>query len=496
MNMHSITNRPPRRISRRGLLGSLLAVPLVSGADNEWRPLFDGHSLEGWKASENTGSWKVVDGLLAADGPRSHLFYVGPVHGAEFKNFELKAEVLTRAGCNSGIYFHTRFQPTGFPDKGFEVQVNNTYVGERNYREHKKTASLYAIRNIYKALVKDEEWFQMHISVRGNRAQVRLNDMLVVDYVQPDPPVTPPHFEGRVIDRGTFALQCHNDGSRAFFRNILVRPLPDELALSDPPAADDTFREILRLNAENYPVVDYHVHLKGGLTIDEALAESRRTGLQYGIAINCGLNFPVSSDEGARNYLDRMRGKPVFVALQGEGREWVKLVSRETIAKFDYVFTDAMTFTDDNGKRMRLWIKEEVGEIKDPQRFIDMYVKRIAGVLENEPIDIYANPTFLPEQIASDYDALWTAERISAVINAAKKNDVAIEINNRYRIPNSTFIRAAKKAGLKFSFGTNNADRMLGRCEYGLSMVKECGLAAGDFFVPRPEGAKPVQRRA
>jgi len=471
-----------REISRRGLLGSLLALPFASGADADWIPLFDGHSLEGWKASENTGSWKVVDGLLAADGPRSHLF-----HNADFKNFEFKADVMTRPGCNSGIYFHTKFQPTGFPDRGFEVQINNTYVGEGSYRENKKSASLYAIRDVYKILAKDGEWFHIRIAVRGNRAQIHLNDTLLVDYVQPDPPVTPPKFDGRIIDHGVFALQCHNDGSRAFFKNLMVRRLPDDLPNSDPPPVDDVYREILRMHAENYPVVDCHVHLKGGLTIQDALAESRRTGVQYGIAINCGLHFPVSDDAGALKFIDSMKGQPVFVALQGEGREWVKLVSKQTIAKFDYVFTDAMTFTDDDGKRMRIWIKDEVGEIKDKQRFMDTYVNRIVGVLNNEPIDIHANPTFLPDQIAAEYDELWTPERMQRVIEAAKKNNIAIEINNRYRIPSAKFIMEAKKAGVKFSFGTNNSDSKLGRIEYGVQMVKECGLRWQDFFVP---GAK------
>lgn len=474
-----------REISRRGLLGSLLALPLASRAGVDWMPLFDGHSLEGWKAGDSAASWKISDGLITADGPRSHLFYTGPVRNADFKNFEFQADVMARPGCNSGIYFHTAFQQTGFPNRGFEVQVNNTYVGEGNYQEHKKTASLYAMRDIYKTLAKDDEWFQIHIAVRGNRAQVRLNGTLLVDYVQPEPPVTPAHFEGRIIDHGTFALQCHNNGSRAFFKNVMVRPLPGDLPNSDPPLVDEIYREILRMNAENYPVVDCHVHLKGGLTIEEALAESRRTGVQYGIAVNCGLSFPIASDAGALKFLDDMKGQPVFLALQGEGREWVKLVSKQTIAKFDYIFTDAMTFTDDNGKRMRLWIKDEVGEIQDKQRFMDMYVNRIVGVLNNEPIDIHANPTFLPDQIAAEYDELWTAERMQPVIEAAKKNNIAIEINNRYRIPSAKFITAARKAGVKFSFGANNSDKNLGRIEYGVKMVQECGLRSQDFFVPR-----------
>jgi hypothetical protein len=277
-----------------------------------------------------------------------------------------------------------------------------------------------------------------------------------------------------------------------------VQPLPDDLpmATDERPVVDEVYRELLRMNAGNFPVVDYHVHLKGGLTLEEALRESRRLGIMYGIAVNCGLGFPVTNDAAAEEFLRSMKGQPVFVAMQGEGREWVKLFSKETIAKFDYAFTDAMTFTDDSGKRMRLWIDDEVGEIPDKERFTEMCVNRILGVLNHEPIDIYVNPTFLPKAVAADYDRLWTPERMQKVIDAAKRNDVAIEINNTYRLPRPAFIKAAKKAGVKFAFGTNNGDRKLGRLEYGVEMVEECGLTWQDIFVPKPDGEKPVQKRA
>ena len=484
-------------ISRRELLASLILLPDALHAEDDWIPLFDGRSLAGWKASENKDSFKIVDGQIAADGPRSHLYYSGGVRNADFKIFELKADVLTRRGANSGIYFHTLFHEGGWPTKGFEVQINNSQKGNADYVERRKTGSLYGVRNVFKTFADDNKWFQLHVQVQAKRVKVRLNDTLLVDYVEPDPPVTFSDMKVPVLDRGTFALQCHDPGSKVFFRNIRVRPLADDLPMAtmERPEVDDVYRELLRMNMGNFPVVDYHTHLKGGLTLEEALAESRRLGIMYGIAVNCGLGFPITNDSGAEEFLNSMKGQPVFVAMQGEGREWVKLFSKETIAKFDYAFTDAMTFTDDHGKRMRLWINEEVGEIPDKQAFMEMYVDRILGVINNEPVDIYVNPTFLPEVIAADYDRLWTPERMQRVIDAAKKNGVAIEINNRYRLPSAAFVKTAKKAGVKFSFGTNNGERELGRLEYSVAMVKECGLEWQDIFVPKPQGEKPVEKR-
>jgi Domain of Unknown Function (DUF1080) len=486
-------------LTRREILAMLLAAPAATRAwaqdSSEWFPLFDGKSLNGWKASEHEGSFKVVDGEIVVHGERSHLFYTGPVHGADFRNFELTAEINTLPDSNSGVYFHTAFQPSGFPAAGFEVQVeNNPPTASTGYQERKKTGSLYGVRNVYKTFARNGEWFRMSILVRGKQVQTRVNDMLVVDYVEPEPPFrADPKFQ-RVINHGTFALQGHDPGSTTHFRNIRVRPLPDTAAplSAERPQVDELYREVIRLGTENVPVVDYHVHLKGGLTVEQALENSRRLGINYGIAINCGQGFPVHSDDSVQQYLDSMKGQPCFIALQGEGREWTTLVSPASVARFDYVFTDAMTFTDDKGKRMRLWIDDEVGSIADAQAFMEMYVGRIAGVMR-EPIDIYANPTFLPRQIASDYETLWTSERRRKVIHAAIENNVAIEINNRYKIPSASFIKEAKAAGAKFSFGTNNAEADLGRLEYPIQMVRECGLVWQDIFVPRPDGQKKIQ---
>ena len=241
---------------------------------------------------------------------------------------------------------------------------------------------------------------------------------------------------------------------------------------------------------------DYHVHLKGDLTLGEALRRSRESGITYGLVINGGLSFPVSTDAGLETFLAEMRGKPVFVAFQAEGREWVRLFSRQALEKFDYVFTDAMTWSDDAGKRMRLWMKDEVGAIPDPQAFMEMLVRRSTAIFADEPIDLYVNPTFLPELLAADYDALWTPARMARIVEGLKSRSIAMEINNRYRIPSAAFIRLAKQAGVKFACGTNNTSSGdLGRNEYCAEMIRVCDLQPKDFWTPPADGQKAVQRR-
>jgi len=246
---------------------------------------------------------------------------------------------------------------------------------------------------------------------------------------------------------------------------------------------DAVATKIEELKKAGYTLVDLHIHLKGGLTVEQAIALSRKNGIQYGIAANCGLKFPISDDAGIERFIAGMKGQPVLVGMQAEGREWTKLFSKEAIAKFDYVFTDAMTIVDHRGKRARLWIKDEVN-IPDKQAFMDLLVKTIVHIITDEPIDIYVNPTFLPEPLAAEYDSLWTPERQSQVIDAAAKRGVAIEISNRLHLPKPAFIKQAKKAGVKFTIGTNNENPTFGRIEYALQMIDECGLTPSDFWLP------------
>ena len=267
------------------------------------------------------------------------------------------------------------------------------------------------------------------------------------------------------------------------------RPAPALGAIADPVSPKPR-GELVGAKA------DYHVHLKGDLTLDGALRQSRESGITYGIVINGGVGFPVNSDAGLEAFLAEMRGKPVFRAFQAEGREWVGQFSRQTLEKFDYVFTDAMTWSDDGGKRMRLWMKDEVGAIPDPQAFMEMLVNRATRIFANEPIDLYVNPTFLPAVLADDYDALWTPARMARIVEGLKSRGIAMEINNRYRIPSAAFIRLAKQAGVTFACGTNNTSAGdLGRNEYCAEMIRVCDLQPKDFWTPPADGQKAVQRR-
>ena len=473
---------------RKSLTASLLLITIavaltVVAAQPESagrKPLFDGNSLAGWKAVEGNAQFKAVNGRIDVAGPGGQLVYTGTDGKADFTDFSLTANVLTHAGANCGIVFDRGLPDVKDSSPGFEVRINNTPAPARNQADLLKTGSLVGLRQQFKSIARDDRWFQLGIRVCGQHVQVTVNHRLVVDYVASG---LKPH--------GTFAIVTHPGHSEALFSDIEVGPAGAD---GDKPlaASDAIDQRIARLQAAGFPLIDFHIHLKGGLTAEQAVANSRTTGIFYGIAANCGLKFPITDDRGIEAYVAKMAEAPAFVGMQAEGREWPTLFSKQAIARFDYIFTDAMTIVDHRGRRARLWMPDEV-DIPDKQAFMELLVRTIVDILDNEPIDIYVNPTYLPVVIAKEYDELWTPERLQKVIDAAARNGVAIEISNKLRLPKADFIKRAKRAGIKFTFGTNNVDGNLGRNEYGLDMIDACGLTWQDMWLPKPDGQKPVQ---
>ena len=183
---------------------------------DEWTSLFDGKTLNGWKASEHPETFSVSKGKITVHGDRAHLFYVGSVNNHNFDDFAFKADVKTTKGSNSGIYFHTEYQKTGWPSKGFEVQINNSYEGD-----YRRTASLYGIENIKESPAKDSEWFTIYIKVVDKKVTIKVNGTTVNTYNEPEN-LKP---DAKSLSSGTFALQGHDPGSKVFYKNIMVKPL-------------------------------------------------------------------------------------------------------------------------------------------------------------------------------------------------------------------------------------------------------------------------------
>ena len=197
---------------------SLFALVLQGRADEGWQSLFDGESLGGWKEAGGRGSFVVKNGEIVAQGkPRGHLFYEGDVNQARFRNFEFKLEVLTRPKANGGVYFHTRYQESGWPKQGIEAQVNATHSDWR------KSGSIYSIVDVKDvAPHRDDVWWEYHIVVRDRKVTLRIDGRITAEWTQPEDWKR----GGKQLGEGTFALQAHDPESVVHFRNLRVKVLP------------------------------------------------------------------------------------------------------------------------------------------------------------------------------------------------------------------------------------------------------------------------------
>jgi hypothetical protein len=204
--------------------------------------IFNGKDLAGWKSNEEKpGCFTVADGALKVSGGRAHLFYMGEDGKAAFTNFELKLKAKTLPKANGGVYFHTQYEASGWPSKGFECQVNSSH------KDARKTGSLYGVADLLvlppgqeppagslvtvirdKAPSTDGEWFDYHIIVKGKTITVKVNGETTVEWTQPDdfdPAQALRGMPGRKLGSGTFAIQGHDPDSTACYKDIQLKVL-------------------------------------------------------------------------------------------------------------------------------------------------------------------------------------------------------------------------------------------------------------------------------
>ncbi len=276
-------------------------------------------------------------------------------------------------------------------------------------------------------------------------------------------------------------------GRAAAVGALTVAPVLSRAADPDkPPAADFDF-----------PLVDWHVHLDNS-TLDKALEISAQRGVKLGIVEHAGTKenqYPVvlSNDRELKEYLAKLEDKPVYKGIQAEWLDWMGCFSKEVLAQLDYVLSDAMTIRGPGGKRTKMW--ERGYETGEKQAFMDRYVDWHVEIMTTEPLDVFANLTWLPASLANEYDSLWTPARMQKIIAAATKYGVALEISASMRIPKIQFLMLAKSAGAKFSFGSNGRYPNMGKLDYSMEMARKLGLKKSDMFTPAPLGQKAVQRR-
>ena len=197
--------------------------PQVSPGD--FRILFDGTGLKGWKHS---GNWIVEDGVITRTGRGGSLVYEAEKIPDDF---ELRFEWKVAKGSNSGIYY----RPTQYE---YQILDNSVHADGQNPRT--SAASLYfCMQPSEDATRPVGEWNSGRIVCKGTVVQHWLNGKKVVGFNYADPKWA---FNvemlkqrgGNLAARGAnLSLQDHGDP--VWYRNIRLREIPAEEVIDRTP---------------------------------------------------------------------------------------------------------------------------------------------------------------------------------------------------------------------------------------------------------------------
>lgn len=390
-----------------------------------WVELINKKDFTGWRSSETKGTWTVTpEGYFQAVGKRSHLFYEGEHLKDGFKNFELEVQVRTFKLANSGIYFHTEYQETGWPNKGMEIQVNNTHIGEGDYVELKKMASLYGVRNLYKSFGRDGTWMTLKARVESNHVQIWLNGLKTVDYLQPDKT-----FSVKRLGKGSFALQGHDSLSKMQYRSFKVKRLPDGVQSTTAAPIHGAWHDsLVAWQGKQFAFID----------LNPSVDFSAKQLADY--VYSTGINVALLKNASAANQLATAKNFPIFTGIKVNSKN--QQIAPGTAA--DYILGES---TDANSAK---------------------------SLLSSNKINVW-----------SDKGGTLNSSNAEELLNLAKQNNIAIEIDNINRRPSIELIKKAKEKGCRFSFSGLIPASTMQQSIYVLDAIKEAKLTYKDQYIPR-----------
>lgn len=253
---------------------------------------------------------------------------------------------------------------------------------------------------------------------------------------------------------------------------------PLHLSASQPPVASTPPVK------PSFPLADYHVHLSDQLSIEQVVNLGKQRQVQVGIVEHPGPGYKINTDADLQQYISTLRNYPVRIGLQPVYPGWSKAFSKSLLDQLDYVLMDALTLPKPDGGWLAIWQIDTM--VDDEQTFMGRYLQFIEQVLTTEPIDIFGWPTFLPVPIARQYSELWTTPRMLQIIDLAQSRKIAIEINEVAHVPDESFIAMAKRAHLKFTFGTDSrTPQNAMHFYYCYRMAQKCSLTETDMFMPK-----------
>ncbi|WP_030588811.1 ThuA domain-containing protein [Streptomyces anulatus] len=184
--------------------------------DKDYRPIFNGETLEGWKQA-GPGKFSISDGALHSEGGMGLLTY----QAKELKSYSLKLDWKMSGDDNSGIFvgFPESDDPWSAVNNGYEIQIDATDAADRT------TGAVYTFKSADikardRVLRPPGQWNSYEIKVQGERLQIFLNGAKINDFTNTDP--------ARSLKDGYIGLQNHGADDQVSFRDIQLKELPSK----------------------------------------------------------------------------------------------------------------------------------------------------------------------------------------------------------------------------------------------------------------------------
>jgi hypothetical protein len=225
----------------------------ATAPSTDFTAIFDGKTLAGWKGDPSI--WRVENGTIVGELVRekqihSNTFLIW--EGGELGDFELKAEFKITDSGNSGINYRSEMlQEPAFALRGYQADIDgkNTYTGQ-NYEERKRATLAYrgqkteiqaqnppgqigdyvernawrglvlkeeiGNRDALKALIKHEDWNEIHLVIKGNRLRHYVNGTLMSDVTDLD--------AVNFVAKGHLGFQVHvGPPMKVQYRNVYLK---------------------------------------------------------------------------------------------------------------------------------------------------------------------------------------------------------------------------------------------------------------------------------
>lgn len=306
-----------------------------------WINLFDGKTFFGWKPN-NDVNWQITEGVVHADKGDPGLL----VTTAEFADYELRCDFRLEKGGNSGIFLRTAFKPTDPTKDCYELNMCDTHPAFG-------TGSLVGLIKPAKPIVgEDGKWHTYHVTVLGNKIDVKLDGQPVLSYTDERP---------GALYRGFIGLQ--KNAGKAEYRNVFLRPLSTKPLFNGKDLAG---WRVVPGGVSEFKAVDGTIHVRNGRGFLETegvwgdfilQAEIKTNGKR----LNSGIFFramPGTEKEPSNGYeaqvhngfKDDDRTKPVDF---GTGAIYRRIAAREVVSNDFEWFTMTVAAA---GSQISVWV--------------------------------------------------------------------------------------------------------------------------------------------